>query len=55
VGFAARKGKSAEVALTTEMVQDGMLFTTVTLCQTFIILLTILTTHLIYTNSAQLV
>ena len=25
MGFAARKGKLAEVALTTEMVQDGML------------------------------
>ena len=28
MGFAARKSKSGEVTLTTEMVQDGMLFIT---------------------------
>ena len=28
MGFAAKKGKSVELTLTTEMVQDGMLFIT---------------------------
>ena len=28
MGFAAKKSKSAELTLTTEMVQDGMLFIT---------------------------
>ena len=28
MGFAAKKGKSVELNLTTEMVQDGMLFIT---------------------------
>ena len=35
MGFAARKSKSVEVTLTTEIVQDGMLFITFTLLTTY--------------------